>query len=179
MSDHHQPLDLAALAASSVPAEMHSGPSNEELKAQKIFNLLTVRGKLTKLQVMEATGFSHSQFRTGWSHLRRALGSLCVVENHGEATTYHLSNQPSLEAEKYRFWQDKHIYRRLFSLRMTMRQMMEIALRTDQDDGDSLRTADYGLADAVASMKLELRRAGRRAGVSEEDVEAYLRSVSS
>jgi len=175
---HHEPLDLAALAAASVPAEIHLGPSNEERKAQAIFNVLTVRGKLTKLEIMAATDFSHSQFRMGWSHLRRSLGSLCVVENHGEASTYHLTNQPSLEAEKYRLWQDKQIYRRLMSLRMTLRQQLEIALRTDQDDGDSLRTADYGLADAVASMKLELRRAGRRAEVPEEEVEAYLQSVS-
>jgi len=172
------PLDLVALAAASVPSEIHKGPSADEVKAQVIFDLLSQHGKLTKFEIMELTGYSITQFRSGWTQLRRSLGSLAVVENHGERSTYHLSNEGSVEAEQYRYWQDQHIYRRLWSLRTTLGQMMEIARRTDTDDGDSLRAADLGVADALASMKLELRRAGQRAEIPDKQVEAYLRSVS-
>jgi hypothetical protein len=171
-------LDLAALAAASVPATLMKQPTSDEVHAGEIFDLLTQRGKLTKFEIMEAAQLTLSQFRSGWSHLRRSLGSLAVVENHGEASTYHLSNEGSVEAEQYRYWQDQHIYRRLWSLRTTLGQMMEIARRTDTDDGDSLRAADLGVADALASMKLELRRAGQRAEIPDKQVEAYLRSVS-
>lgn len=172
------PLDLEALAAASRPATLMTAPAAQEVSGNQIFDLLTSQGKLTKFQIMEATGLSLSQFRAGWSFLRRSLGSLCVVENHGEASTYHLSNEGSIEAEQYRYWQDQHIYRRLFSLRRTLGQMQEIARRTDTDDGDSLRVADLGIADALAAMKMELRRAGQRAEVPERQVEAYLKVVS-
>lgn len=172
------PLDLEALAAASRPTTLMTAPSADEVNAQVIFDLLSQGRKLTKFEIMEAARLSLSQFRTGWTQLRRSLGSLAVVENHGAASTYHLSNEGSVEAEQYRYWQDQHIYRRLFSLRRTLGQMMEIARRTDDEDGNSLRAADLGVADALASMKLELRRAGQRAEIPEKQVESYLRSVS-
>lgn len=172
-----EPLDLHALAAASQPATIARQPYAQEVSANQIFDALSSQGKLTKAQIMEATGLSYHQFRAGWAFLRRSLGSLCVVENHGADSTYHLSNEGSIEAEQYRYWQDQHIYRRLFSLRRTLGQMQEIARRTDSDDGDSLRVADLGIADALAAMKMELRRAGQRAEVPEKTVEAYLKAV--
>ena len=149
-----------------------------EDKAGRIFDALNEHGKLTRVQIMELTGMTRGQFRNGWSYLRRQLGTIAIVDNHREATTYRLSNEPSIEAERYRLWQDRTIYSRLWSLRATLRQMREIAKRTDEADGEALLAADQGIGDAIAAMKGEVRRAGMRAGVDETEVERMLDAVA-
>jgi hypothetical protein len=170
-----EPLDLAALAAASRPATMMS---KDQAAADAIFNALSKHGKLTKYQVMEVTDLTISRFRTAWTHLRHSIGRLAVVENHGRDTTYQLSYEGSIEAERYRLWQDKHIYSRLWSLRASLAQMLEIARRTDSEDGRSLRMADRGITSAIEAMALEIRHAGDRAEVPDEEVDGYLRRVS-
>jgi hypothetical protein len=147
-------------------------------KADAIFAVLSELDEgvgLTKAELEEETGFSSAQFRAGWYRLRRDLGNLALVEPHREDTIYRLSSDYSDgAADRYRLWQGKNTYRRLWSHLATLGQMARVATQTDPNDGENIRLAEYGLRDALAALKVEVRRAGQRADVPVEQIEAWL-----
>lgn len=152
----------------------------ELVAGEKVLHVLLNGGNpvsLTRDQIMERTGLSLAQFRKGWQYIRRSLGSIAIVEPHREATTYRLTGETSPEAERYRYWQDKHIYSRMTSLIATLEQMREVARRTDSADGANLYAALKSVTRAADSMQDEIRRAGIRAGNDEATVERYLDAV--
>jgi len=165
------PFDLHALAASSRPATIMR---TDERHAAAIFDVLSHGDKMLVPGIMEACSLTYSQFRSGWTHLRRTLGVLAVVEPHGRKTTYALADGVTLKAHEYLYWQGKHAYSRLWSIRATLGQMIEVAGRTDDAARESLRIADMGVADAITAVRAELRRMGTLAQVPVETVEKYL-----
>jgi hypothetical protein len=172
-----EPLDLEALAASSRPASPPMTAS--ERHAAAIFEVLHDGEKVLVHDILELSGLTYRQFQAGWTHIKRSLGTLAVCEPHGRNTTYCLVNEVTVASHEYRYWQGKHAYSRLWSVRATLAQMIDTARRAgDTDDAESLRIADMGVVDALAHMKGELRRAGSRAEASTDSVEKYLADIA-
>jgi hypothetical protein len=172
-----EPLNLHELAASSQPT---SPPVRAaERHAAAIFEALHDGDKLRVPDILELTGLTYRQFQAGWAHIRRSLGTLAVLEPHGKNSLYSLANEVTVEAHEYRYWQGKHAYSRLWSVRATLAQMISSARQAgDHDDAEALRIADMGVVDALSAVRGELRRAGSRAEVPAETVEKYLVTVA-
>lgn len=148
---------------------------SDEAKAEMIFAVMVDGEAWHREAVMEQTGLSLNQFRAGWYHLRRSLGAIAVIDNHGIDTTYRLTyGYDDKAADRYRYWQDKGIFARMLSLMLTLGQMSIVARRTDSADGESLIVAMAGVRDAIAAMKGELRRAGVRSGAPIEQIDAWI-----
>jgi len=172
-----EPFDLEALAASSrsVPPPMTAA----ERHAAAIFEVLHGGEKVLVHDILELSGLTYRQFQAGWTHIRRSLGTLAVCEPHGRNTTYCLVDEVTVASHEYRYWQGKHAYSRLWSVRATLAQMIETARRAgDHEDAEALRIADLSVGEALGAVRGELRRAGSRAETSVDSVERYLATVA-
>jgi hypothetical protein len=152
-----------------------TGPVDDEEKARRLFGVLNQkpRPRLTLGEIGERTGMSPAQVRKGWKKLRQTLGEqIAVMEPHREASVYYLSEEFN-DGARYMLWQAKHLYTRIASAQLTVRdlhragQHMPEAVRP-------LKQSDRNLGGALANIEQLLGTMGRRAGLTDEELDKML-----
>jgi hypothetical protein len=148
--------------------------SNDE-KVNRVFGVLSQepRPRLSMRELAHATSLSLSQAYEGWRALRQILSDhVAVMEPHGAATVYYLSDEFQPGAE-YLYWQTRHIYTRVNSARASVRDLERAADLVPAVTGALEDTAD-NFGGVRANLRQALRFLGAQIGVPDEEIARVL-----